>query len=426
MGTEHRDAFYGRGLALRSNGRPDLAAREFEQAIGVDPNHARSYAMLALCRCDAGAHDRAIDAAHTALTLDPSDGFVRRTMGWALLHALRPKEALPHALAAVAMEPSTYGSHALLGETYYCDNKNPEALVAADQAVRLRPDESGGHRLRANALRCLGRPEESRAAAETALRLEPNSFWSHVVLARVALAQRDARAAADAYRESLRLDPKSDEARRGLVLAIKMRNPAFRWASAFHSWFFAIPQWAWMLLLLGAIFLTAGIGGIVLITVFLVGRTVDPLANLSLRFDRYGRQLLTPEQIGSSDRLAALLLSVVAMVVAAACGAGAGAVLAAGYLGAWLPVAACARNCRPGGATTWMRCYAVALAASVAALGVLTHLAESAVPSPLGDGVVIYGPVVAMLFAVIGLLLGFSFARRCGYPWSHRFDAPSR
>jgi len=47
MKNEHRDAFYRRGWTLRSNGRPDLAAREFEQAIGVDPNHARSYAMLA-------------------------------------------------------------------------------------------------------------------------------------------------------------------------------------------------------------------------------------------------------------------------------------------------------------------------------------------------------------------------------------------
>jgi len=360
------------------------------------------------------------------LSLDPSDAFVRRTLGWACLGAGRSFDAHAHALESLKIEPSAYEGHLLLAEACSRSGDHAGALQASDEAVRLRPDAAGGHRLRSTSLRSAGRLAESRAAAETALRIEPDAFWSHLVLAHVAIAQRDVRASADAYREALRLDPSNDEARWGLVLAIKMRNPAFRWASAFHSWFFGIPQWARVLLLVCAIFLTAGIGGIVLITVFLVGRTVDPLANLSLRFDRYGRQLLTPAQIGSSDRLAALLLSVVAMVVAVPCGARGGEVLAAGYLGAWLPVAACARNCRPGGATTLMWCYALAMPASLAALGVLTRVSESAVPSSWGVRVVIGGTVAAFLFAVVGLLFGFKMARRCGYPWSHRFDAPSR
>ena len=414
MTQERRDAFYERGYTLRQAGRSDLAAREFERAIEVDPQSARSYAMLALCRYDLGSHAPAVEAARAALTLDPGDAFVSRAMGWALLGASRPSDARPHAVEAVRLDPQSPYAYLLLAEVELLSARYPEALQAAEQALAIDPNQAYAHRQRSVALRRLGRLGESRSAAETGLALEPDSYSSHVILARVAAEQRDATTAARAWREALRLGPASQEARSGLVLAMKSKNVAYRCASAFHDWYFRRGLSTRVAMLYASAILTMGIGAAVLLVMLAAGRSADPVANVVLRFDRYGRALLAPEQVVAADHLLKVVLAFGLAVPIGVLGGGVLLIIDAALLGVLVPTVAAARNCTPGRPRRWMAGY---LACTVGVLGVANLLVCIGVSG---------WPVLPFIVGAVMLSAGEAAARRCGYPWSHRFDALSR
>jgi Tfp pilus assembly protein PilF len=433
MGTEHRDAFYGRGLALRSNGRPDLAAREFEQAIGVDPNHAYSYAMLALCRSDVGVKG-ADDASRRAVELAPADSFVHYVRGWVLLGLSRRKDALVHAKEALRLHATTAENFVLLAEIHLRGAKPKDALPVVEEALRLDPSSVRAHRQRAMALRALNRPDEAREAAEKALSLEPNEARNHLAAGFVAAGRRDGKAAALAFREALRLDPTSAAARQGLVIAMKVKNPVFRWATAPArplAWILArIPRTVRVVVL--AVFAVACMATgnwTVLLIYFLVlapAILADAVANLVLRCDRYGRELLSPAQTVYAESFAALLL----------CGAGIGATLPAGapapvvataaFVGLAAPAALRVRNCRPGGGTKWMAAYATTFLVAGVVCPWLMALGFAEKKSPDTAAAFELAGLGAGVYAGLAFAFGGFVARRCGYPWSHRFDARSR
>jgi tetratricopeptide (TPR) repeat protein len=283
----------------------------------------------------------------------------------------------------------------------------------------LSPHYATVHRQRSVALRFLKRLAEARAAAETALSLEPNSFYSHLILGGVALAQRDANASAAAYREALRLDPSSADARRGLLVAMKMRNLVYRGVIRVTTPFYRLPAFVRVVVLLGL--MATGIGAFVIVPYVLVGGVTDPIANFVLRFDRYGRHLLTPRQVADADVISVILLAVVSGIVVGLCGARMEFVVCAVFAGALLPWVRSVRNCRPGRDSRRMAAYVALLAASGIASAILVRMSGAAYADawlPIWAGVV----GAAGLF---GALYAGYVARRFGYPWSHHLDAPS-
>jgi tetratricopeptide (TPR) repeat protein len=65
-----------------------------------------------------GQPQKAVEYAAMALTMRPADADIHDTYGWALLHAGRPSEALPHLLEAQRRKPRMYCIHYHLGQTY--------------------------------------------------------------------------------------------------------------------------------------------------------------------------------------------------------------------------------------------------------------------------------------------------------------------
>jgi tetratricopeptide (TPR) repeat protein len=79
------EAAFARGQQLRSMHRLDDAIACFKQALGLDPQHAPSYLMLALCwmeKDDTAA--QSVDAAKRAVALEPENSFTRGVYALAL------------------------------------------------------------------------------------------------------------------------------------------------------------------------------------------------------------------------------------------------------------------------------------------------------------------------------------------------------
>jgi len=126
------------------------------------------------------------------------------------------------------------------------------------------------------------------------------------------------------FREALRLNPELHWARSGILEALKARNPIYRWLLQYFFWMSRMgPQLQWGVIL-GAYFGYQIVRGIArsnpqlapfltpliiayVIFVYLTwtGRT---LFNLLLRLDRFGRLVLTPQQVRVSNIVGVMLL----------------------------------------------------------------------------------------------------------------------
>jgi tetratricopeptide (TPR) repeat protein len=166
-------AHVGMGNVLRAEGRPDLAAGAYSEALRLKPGYAEAYYNLAMTFLDRGMPDRALENLERAL---------EHRAGWELVHAKlanlllgigRTEEAVPHFEAALVRFP-------------------------------LDPELHNDFGL---ALQGLGRPDQARAHYLAAAELAPQSFRPQVNLGNLAFAYGEDEVALQRYEEALRLEP---------------------------------------------------------------------------------------------------------------------------------------------------------------------------------------------------------------------------
>lgn len=95
----------GPGISATMAGRPDLARRELEPAIAVDPGYYFPHAWYALALARTGLRDSALAVAHRASSLAPDNVLVRAVLGQVLALAGRADSA-----RAVAREIEVVGA----------------------------------------------------------------------------------------------------------------------------------------------------------------------------------------------------------------------------------------------------------------------------------------------------------------------------
>jgi Flp pilus assembly protein TadD len=83
-----------RGIAYREQSMPDEAAVDFRQAIDADDGYAPAHSALALLEADAGQLEQALRHHQRAVELEPRNPAYLNNLGFVLLAAGRPREAL--------------------------------------------------------------------------------------------------------------------------------------------------------------------------------------------------------------------------------------------------------------------------------------------------------------------------------------------
>lgn len=423
------DLFYahrrlGEELRLSRNFR--LAVREFRSALALQPGDALSLAQMALCLKNLGELKAATDAANSALGADPEDGFVHEAAGWTLLAAGRAEDALRHARIARRLRPESVWAMQLNAHAAAKLRDYEGALQAIEEALCLSPNDDSLHGNRANFLRLLGRLDESLRSAAKARELAPYDMWSHLEYARTAETMGAWDDASASYVEALRLEPSDSECRTSLVRVLRRRNPVFRTVLRIGGWFTGMsPSNQVRLFLYGTCF-TCGLGFVVFCTFAVASKfahvsVATSIVDTALRFDRFGRYLLTPAQIVASDRVSTVLLGLTGFLLGVVTCMPFPVLFALPLAAMCLLAATWVRNCRPGRSRQIMGVYV----AAVAVIGTLAVVmlngsafdrlsAVGVVQTPLGFGLA--------ALAAIGCVFGTHVAVRLGYPWSHRFD----
>ena len=310
-------------------GRAEDAEREAREVLAADPHDPFALVLLARSLIMQGRGAEAVAAARDAVSHDPDDELALFALAAALIGDSNPAEAEQVIRAAIRIDPEETSLHQLLAAILLQLDRRDEALVAAEQARALDPGDGSAAATHAAALVAVGRAKEADRAARDALALDPSLDTAHHLFGTVGLQRGDSDQALVGFREALRLDPTDEDAREGMVLALKARHPVYSWLLRFFLWQSRLPrqaQWA----LLAAPFV---IGRLIRTTdnspwfyplaALFIGFVVltwaaDPFMTLTLLATREGRRV-----VGRDSRVAASLF---AGFVAAAAAAVAGAV----------------------------------------------------------------------------------------------------
>ena len=313
-----------RALILQQQRRYAEAEREWRQVLGLNPHDARAHAMLALCLAERKDYAQASYEADVSVGLAPDEPFAHYVRAKVLCDR-NDHEAAAEAIGqAIRLDPLDPDYLWLLSAIRLEQRRWPEALAAAEEGLKADPEHAGCTNLRAMALVKLGRRDEAGATIEAALARDPDNAVTHANQGWALLHRGEARKALEHFREALRIDPELEWARAGIVEALKAHNVLYRWLLMYFLWMARLSgraQWGIILggyvayrLLLGAArnnpaaapYLWPIVGAYVAFV--LMTWLADPLFNLALRLNRFGRLALSRTQVMSANVVGLLIL----------------------------------------------------------------------------------------------------------------------
>jgi tetratricopeptide (TPR) repeat protein len=316
-----------RAQLLLQQSRPADAERETLLALAEDPESARGHAYLALSRIDQQKNTEALAAAQRAIALSPDDAFSHHIHAVVLHRLEREKNALAAIEEAIRLDPENERHFAVLASIHLALRDWAAALAAAERGLAIHPEDVSCANLRSMALVRLGRKDEAMQTVDFALERAPENAWSHANQGWNCLHRNDPRHAQDHFREALRLEPGLEYARQGMLEALKARNPLYRGMLAYFLWMGRLStqlQWAFII---GTMFGVRAVRGVAeqhpelgLVLWPLVGLfylfiylswTAGPMFNLLLRFDRFGRLVLSRDERMATNWFGACVLLIV-------------------------------------------------------------------------------------------------------------------
>lgn len=317
-----------RAQMLLQQSRPAEAEREAGLAIAQDPRDPMAHALIALCRVHAERGKEALEPARAAVGLAPDIAYFHYVHAFVLHHLDRESDALVAAHEAIRLAPEEEDNFALRASIQLARRDWNAALADAEAGLALNPEHVESANLRAMALVRLGRNDEATATVDYALERAPENALSHANQGWTSLHRNDPRRAQEYFREALRLDPELEYARQGMLEALKARNPIYRGMLAYFLWMGRQTRWSQWGVIIGT-YLTMRIlrataevnpalrwvliPVIVLFYLFIfLTWTAGPIFNLLLRFDRFGRLVLSREERHASNWFGASLLAAAA------------------------------------------------------------------------------------------------------------------
>ena len=407
-----------RGLHLYQLSRYPEAEGEFRQAVGIDPNNAYTRAMLALTLSHQERFDEAEREIGEALKLDPGEAFVHYARAFVLDDRRRYPEAEKAILEAISFEPEDADFYALLAQVRLNQKKWAVALEAAETGLQVDSEHVGCTNLRAMALVRLGRKEEAGLTIDAALAKNPENSVTHANQGWTLLHAGQHEKALEHFRESLRLDPENEWARQGIIEALKARNFLYAWLLKYFLWMGRLStNMQWGVILIGLFGMRAlraleksnpalapyifPIQILYLLFVFLTW-TADPLFNLLLRMNKFGRMVLNREEIVASNWVGAFVAIALVSLALGVAGWGGFSMGALVFGFSVLPLAAVFK-CQPGWPRFAMSAYTV-IVTSAGIAGIAMMLAGGEAPSAETEPA---KSIRTLLFAVffVGIIL---------------------
>lgn len=303
----------------------DAAKEILRDMLREDPNDISSMIFLVEVYIQEEQYDQAKGLLENAIGLAPNfpDLYYLQSR-IALMESKMDlaESALQQAIELNALDANYF---ALLSNIKLIRKQYDLALENANIALGIDAENLLALNIRSTSLVKLDRTEESFATIEGALREDPNNSYTHANYGWNLLEKGKHKKALEHFKESLSKDPNFEYAQAGMKEAIKATNPIYRLFLKYNFWIGkmnAKNQWTFIIgFYIGfrilryaakqnealAPFLTP----IIIVAAIFAFSTwvMEPISNLFLRFNRYGKILLNKKQKLSSN-LVALSLAI--------------------------------------------------------------------------------------------------------------------
>ena len=313
-----------RGLLLYQQSRYEMAETELRQALVAEPGDAYAHALLALCLIERKQSDDATSEAQQAIHLAPDMSFAHYAMAKVLYDRDDYDGAQTAIEEAIRLDPEEPDYRFLLGAIHFDERRFEDALRAADAGLAIDAEHDGCTNLRVMALVKRGRTGEAIDVTEAALARDPESTATHANRGWTLLEQSRANEALGHFREALRLDPENEWARAGIVEALKARNPVYAVMLRYFLWMSKLSTRAQWGVIIGGYFanriLTQAARSnpdlapwllpfrVIYVVFVILTWTAEPLFNLLLRLNSFGRLALSREQVVDSNWIGSIML----------------------------------------------------------------------------------------------------------------------
>ena len=406
---------FQRAIMLIQQSREELAEKELRKGLAEDPDDAFGHALLALCLADREVYDEATSAAQHSIYLQPDLPFSHYALAMVLLQRNREKEAEQAIHEAIRLDPDDERYFGCLANILFKQRRWQEALDAADRGLMIDAGNDFCANLRTMALVKLGRLDDANRTMDQALERNPDDAYTHANLGWTLLEQGDSAQSLEHFREALRIDPSLDWARLGITSALKARYFVYRIILAFFFKMSKLSRGAqWGIIIGGYVtqrvlrsiaaqnpdfapfvwpVLIAYIAFVVLTWI------ADPLFNLLLRLNRYGRLALSREQVITSNWVGILLSVSLCSLAAYFVFQSILALLLAVLCGLTIPPLSRIYSCDVG----WPRTAMISFTAGVFAVGAVATVALTvglAIDSPLGSVLFSLGLALLVAFGI--------------------------
>lgn len=388
-----------RGLLLYQQSRYELAETELRGALAAEPGDAYAHAVLALCLIERKRSDEATDEARQAIGLAPDMPFAHYALAKVWYERDDYDAARTAIEEAIRLAPEDPDYRFLLGAIHFDERRFEDALRAADEGLAVDPEHAACTNLRVMALVKRGRTREAVDVTEAALARDPENTATHANRGWTLLEQGKADEALGHFREALRLDPDNEWARSGIVEALKARNPIYAVMLRYFLWTSRLSRQAQWGVIIGGYFANRLMTGaaranpdlapwllpfrILYVAFVLLTWTAQPLFNLLLRLNRFGRLALSQEQVVESNWIgAAIFLAVLSLGACAMYGFNGPFLTSAMVFGFLIIPLAGTLKVSPGPSRTRMWIYTGVLAT----LGLGSLVSAFAAPTESGNG----------------------------------------
>jgi tetratricopeptide (TPR) repeat protein len=296
------------------------AERIVKDLLSQDVNNTDFLSLLAEINLQQDKFDVAETLISNAIGIAPDDPHLFYIRSRIAVQQDKFDEAENDLRTAITLDPFDADYFAFLANIRLSRKNYAEALEYADKALSMDAENLLALNTRSSALLKLNRKTESFDTIEGALRGQPNNAFTHANYGWGLLEKGDHKKAKEHFREALKNDPNLDFAQAGMLEALKASNPVYRLFLK-YSFFMGnlTEKYQWGVIIgfyvgmRGLRLLAANnaalqpylIPLIVALAVIAFSTwVINPIGNLFLRFNSYGKFLLNKKEVMSSNFVA--------------------------------------------------------------------------------------------------------------------------
>lgn len=324
-----------RGIQLFEIGRYKDAIPYFQSAITENIDNYTAKLLLANCFFQIDNIDKSFNLALELRRVQPNNGDIYFLLSQLYLHKEDDKEALISIDKAIEIDPYDENYFGQKSYIYLYQKKYAEALDFANEGLRINAKSAFCLNARTTALTKLNRKDEVTDIIGDLLNDNPEDAYSHANAGWSYLENNNTEKALTHFKEALQLNPNLEYARNGMLTAVKSKNKIYNWylryafwmgnKSQKNQWIFIIGIYLIYRISIKVLSSTGmtylAIPLIIAYLLFALGSWImEPLSNMLLLFDKFGKFLLNKResltgQVMFSLLAASLLMFICSLVI---------------------------------------------------------------------------------------------------------------